>query len=196
MAANWAARSPAISSRPARSSGWRISPPTGRSSASRCAAPIAASTSSVRHRRVRAACTRFKFSTFSRPSISRLGFGTPADAAPDAGGIEDRGGRPSSVNRRPGIRRRPGGTADLEGLRGSRAPRSIRSARALRVEAFCPTNRPTRRISRIAAGEGNIVTSTQTLNSLFGSRMMIPGTGIIPNNYMYLFDPHPGWRCR
>src|SRR3546814_17577733 len=21
---------------------------------------------------------------------------------------------------------------------------------------------------------------------------MIPGTGIIPNNYMYLFDPHPG----
>jgi gamma-glutamyltranspeptidase/glutathione hydrolase len=44
----------------------------------------------------------------------------------------------------------------------------------------------------IADGEGNIVTSTQTLNSLFGSRIMIPGTGIIPNNYMLLFDPHPG----
>jgi gamma-glutamyltranspeptidase/glutathione hydrolase len=44
----------------------------------------------------------------------------------------------------------------------------------------------------IADGEGNIVTSTQTLNSLFGARIMIPGTGIIPNNYMYLFDPHPG----
>ena len=44
----------------------------------------------------------------------------------------------------------------------------------------------------IADGEGNIVTSTQTLNSLFGARLMIPGTGIIPNNYMYLFDPHPG----
>ena len=29
-------------------------------------------------------------------------------------------------------------------------------------------------------------------NSLFGARLMIPGTGIIPNNYMYLFDPHPG----
>ncbi|RVT97439.1 gamma-glutamyltransferase [Rhodovarius crocodyli] len=44
----------------------------------------------------------------------------------------------------------------------------------------------------IADGAGNIVTSTQTLNSLFGARVMIPGTGIIPNNYMYLFDPHPG----
>lgn len=44
----------------------------------------------------------------------------------------------------------------------------------------------------IADGEGNVVTSTQTLNSLFGARIMIPGTGIIPNNYMYLFDPHPG----
>ena len=40
--------------------------------------------------------------------------------------------------------------------------------------------------------DGNIVASTQTINSLFGARMMIPGTGIIPNNYMYLFDPHAG----
>ncbi|WP_118132898.1 gamma-glutamyltransferase [Oceanicella sp. SM1341] len=44
----------------------------------------------------------------------------------------------------------------------------------------------------IADGEGNIVSSTQTINSLFGARLMLPGTGIIPNNYMYLFDPHPG----
>lgn len=44
----------------------------------------------------------------------------------------------------------------------------------------------------VADAEGNVVTSTQTINSLFGSRLMIPGTGIIPNNYMYLFDPHPG----
>ena len=44
----------------------------------------------------------------------------------------------------------------------------------------------------IADRQGNIVTSTQTINSLFGARLMIPGTGIIPNNYMYLFDPHPG----
>lgn len=44
----------------------------------------------------------------------------------------------------------------------------------------------------IADHEGNVVTSTQTINSLFGARVVIPGTGIIPNNYMYLFDPHPG----
>ncbi|HEY8613391.1 MAG TPA: gamma-glutamyltransferase family protein, partial [Roseomonas sp.] len=44
----------------------------------------------------------------------------------------------------------------------------------------------------IADRHGNIVASTQTINSLFGARIMIPGTGIIPNNYMYLFDPHPG----
>lgn len=44
----------------------------------------------------------------------------------------------------------------------------------------------------IADRDGNIVTSTQTINSLFGAKMIVPGTGIVPNNYMYLFDPHPG----
>lgn len=40
--------------------------------------------------------------------------------------------------------------------------------------------------------EGNIVSTTQTINALFGARIVIPGTGIIPNNYMALFDPVPG----
>ncbi|NKB56449.1 MAG: gamma-glutamyltransferase [Alphaproteobacteria bacterium] len=44
----------------------------------------------------------------------------------------------------------------------------------------------------VADGEGNIVTMTQTINSTFGARIVIPGTGIIPNNYMYVFGPHPG----
>ncbi|MCK1297368.1 gamma-glutamyltransferase [Bradyrhizobium sp. 24] len=44
----------------------------------------------------------------------------------------------------------------------------------------------------ISDADGNIVSSTQTINSLFGARLIIPETGIIPNNYMYLFDPHPG----
>ncbi len=39
---------------------------------------------------------------------------------------------------------------------------------------------------------GNIVASTQTINSLFGARFIVPGTGMIPNNYMHLFDPRPG----
>ena len=39
---------------------------------------------------------------------------------------------------------------------------------------------------------GNVVATTQTINSTFGARYVIPGTGIIPNNYMQLFDPRPG----
>ena len=44
----------------------------------------------------------------------------------------------------------------------------------------------------IADAMGNVVASTQTINSLFGARCMVPGTGMIPNNYMFVFDPHPG----
>src|SRR5262249_35293395 len=32
----------------------------------------------------------------------------------------------------------------------------------------------------------------QTINSLFGARYIVPGTGMIPNNYMFIFTPHPG----
>jgi gamma-glutamyltranspeptidase / glutathione hydrolase len=44
----------------------------------------------------------------------------------------------------------------------------------------------------VADGMGNVVASTQTINSLFGARYIVPGTGMIPNNYMHVFDPHPG----
>uniref|UniRef100_UPI0025C129B0 gamma-glutamyltransferase family protein n=1 Tax=Marivita sp. TaxID=2003365 RepID=UPI0025C129B0 len=44
----------------------------------------------------------------------------------------------------------------------------------------------------VADKVGNIVSATHTINGLFGARIMVPGTGIIPNNYMYNFDPHPG----
>ena len=44
----------------------------------------------------------------------------------------------------------------------------------------------------VADGSGLIVAATQTINSLFGARFMVPGTGMIPNNYMNLFTPHPG----
>jgi gamma-glutamyltranspeptidase/glutathione hydrolase len=44
----------------------------------------------------------------------------------------------------------------------------------------------------VADGIGNVVASTQTINSLFGARYIVPGTGMIPNNYMYVFDPRPG----
>jgi len=44
----------------------------------------------------------------------------------------------------------------------------------------------------VADGKGNVVTTTQTINSLFGARFIIPGTGMIPNDYMSNFDPRPG----
>jgi gamma-glutamyltranspeptidase/glutathione hydrolase len=43
----------------------------------------------------------------------------------------------------------------------------------------------------VADGAGNIVASTQTINSLFGARYIVPGTGMIPNNYMFVFTPFP-----
>ena len=44
----------------------------------------------------------------------------------------------------------------------------------------------------VADAEGNVVATTQTINGLFGACMQIPGTGMIANNYMFNFDPHPG----
>ena len=44
----------------------------------------------------------------------------------------------------------------------------------------------------VADRSGLVVASTQTINSLFGARIAIPGTGLIANNNMFLFDPRPG----
>ena len=41
-------------------------------------------------------------------------------------------------------------------------------------------------------GDGMAVTITQTLLSLWGSRVVVPGTGIVMNNGMMWFDPEPG----
>ncbi|MDB5413777.1 MAG: ggt 5 [Rubritepida sp.] len=44
----------------------------------------------------------------------------------------------------------------------------------------------------VADHEGRIACCTHTINSLFGSKILLPETGLIPNNYMALFDPRPG----
>jgi gamma-glutamyltranspeptidase/glutathione hydrolase len=44
----------------------------------------------------------------------------------------------------------------------------------------------------VADGEGGIACMTQTINSTFGARFIVDGTGMIPNNYLATFDPRPG----
>ena len=39
---------------------------------------------------------------------------------------------------------------------------------------------------------GNVVATTQTFNNLFGAKILIPGLGTVPNNYLNLYDPRPG----
>jgi gamma-glutamyltranspeptidase/glutathione hydrolase len=44
----------------------------------------------------------------------------------------------------------------------------------------------------VVDGDGSVVTVTQTLTLLFGSCVLIPGTGVLLNDSMSLFDPRPG----
>ncbi len=57
-----------------------------------------------------------------------------------------------------------------------------------------PTLAESRNTTHVTVADrfGNVVATTQTINSLFGARFAVPGTGMIANNYMYNFDPHPG----
>jgi len=44
----------------------------------------------------------------------------------------------------------------------------------------------------VADAEGNVVTTTQTLNRLFGSKVTAPGTGMLLNDLMSNMNPAPG----
>lgn len=40
--------------------------------------------------------------------------------------------------------------------------------------------------------DGNVIAATHTIHSAFGAKATVPGTGILLNNTMNIFDPHPG----
>ena len=64
-------------------------------------------------------------------------------------------------------------------------------ARDWQAGVAMPESRYTTHVT-VADGEGGIACCTHTINSLFGARILLPETGLIPNNYMALFDPVPG----
>lgn len=75
-------------------------------------------------------------------------------------------------------------------LSGSRQRIDLAAASA----APPPSDPPGTSTTHLCAADrdGNLVSCTQTLLSLFGSRVTVPGTGILLNNGMYWFNPVPG----
>ena len=105
------------------------------------------------------------------------GSGMPGSSgAPGGSGTLDESGMPGSSGA-------PGGSGALD---GSGAPDGPGVGAALGREPGCTTH------VTVADAEGNVVATTQTINGLFGACVQIPGTGMIANNYMFNFDPHPG----
>ena len=125
--------------------------------------------------------------------IAELGFGTVDDAPSARRGAEDRLRRPRRGERRSRLRQGAGRAHHLQGL-CRRAPRRHRSrprAALDRRPAARKEGADTTHLT-VADGQGNVVTTTQTINSLFGARFIVPGTGMVPNDYMSNFDPRPG----
>lgn len=82
------------------------------------------------------------------------------------------------------LRRRP--SSGDGATRRRRAAPSRRSARRRAGTEECTTH-----IS-VVDRQRNMVTLTHTAVSIFGSRVVVPGTGILLNNGMIWFDPEPG----
>ena len=163
-----------ILSQPDRSSVRKIWPTTARSSRSLCAARIAAS----RYRSTAAmsgAAQTIRSSTCWKPTISVHPVRHATKAAPGAGGAEDRCRGSPRRDRRSGIFDVP-----IERLiskdyaKRRRAEIDPQRAGAYTSKVLSNESANTTHVT-IADGDGNIVTSTQTINSLFGARLVIPG---------------------
>jgi gamma-glutamyltranspeptidase/glutathione hydrolase len=60
-----------------------------------------------------------------------------------------------------------------------------------KLQAYSGESKNTTHLT-VADEAGNVVAMTQTIHEAFGSKVVIPGTGMLLNNTMYIFDPHPG----
>jgi gamma-glutamyltranspeptidase/glutathione hydrolase len=97
----------------------------------------------------------------------------------------------------PGMTGGPALAACLEKLAGVRKPRYVDYARALDAtwrqrlgeagdKESCTTH------FSVVDRHGNLCAATQTLLSIFGSRVVSPSSGVLLNNGIMWFDPEPG----
>ena len=84
-----------------------------------------------------------------------------------------------------------GGTDSLANNNLRRAELDLKKARQWSGGLLAKEGADTTHLT-VADGMGNVVSTTQTINSLFGARFIVPGLGMIPNDYMSNFDPRPG----
>ena len=86
------------------------------------------------------------------------------------------------------IGRLPGGALGATWFAG--AAQAMRAAYAVRLAAE-PVDGCTSHLT-VRDAEGTMVAMTTTLLSSFGSRVVLPGTGVLMNNGVMWFDPRPG----
>ncbi|MFQ5380314.1 MAG: gamma-glutamyltransferase [Dehalococcoidia bacterium] len=70
--------------------------------------------------------------------------------------------------------------------------REIDMAQARTVDTAYHAESPHTTHLTVADAEGNVVAATHTIHAAFGSKVTVPGTGMLLNNTMNIFDPHPG----
>ena len=77
---------------------------------------------------------------------------------------------------------------------GAQRRADISLADASRMDAGIPPSAESACTTHVTTADaaGNVAAMTQTINEGFGCKVIAPGTGLLLNNNMALFDPHPG----